>query len=331
MDDDMLVYPEEFKMGMKEELEHTNVIGKDKEALKKIVLAHLKEDAHYYSKLSHAMKAEEEKRLSPIRRSMKGVPHEKETVRNLQTIKAEEETERLTPHYKPSKPPKPTGYKMSPKEEVETTIHLHPAKAEEKSLMDMGKQFHIKSPRQQDVSKPGGSKLSPKVTFKTEEEYDPSKGGRILAPVKKAEEDNGVPTMKKVAEEVPKVPRTIPGTKAPKTRSYLESRGLLTKNKAEEDGFTPHSKSPGKTTPAKIPEFKAPKGPAPKSESDLPSERFGSEEKLSSKLIKKAEEELGKDKVDEMKNKTIVEDFAESEKKKAEEKAKPPAFHAEPK
>jgi len=243
MDDDMLVYPEEFKMGMNEELEHTDVIGKDKEALKKIVLAHLKEDAHYYSKLSHVMKAEEE-------------------------------TERLTPHYKPSKPQKPTGYKMSPKEEVETIIHLHP---------------------------------------------------------KKAEENNGVSMTKKVAEEVPKVPRTIPGTAAPKTRSYLESRGLLTKNKAEEDGFTPHSKSPGKTTSAKIPEFKAPKGPAPKSESDLPSERFGSEEKLSSKLIKKAEEELGKDKVDEMKNKTIVEDFAESEKKKAEEKAKPPAFHAEPK
>ncbi len=59
-DDDMLVYPEEFKMGMKEELEHTDVIGQDKEALKKIVLAHLKEDPKYYTKLSTVMKAEEE-------------------------------------------------------------------------------------------------------------------------------------------------------------------------------------------------------------------------------------------------------------------------------
>lgn len=250
-DDDMLVYPDEFKMGMKEEgKEHSDITGGDKEAVKKIVLAHLKEDPHYYTKLGTVMKAEEE-------------------------------TERLTPHYKPSGPQKPTGYKMSPKEEVETQIHLNPKKAEE--------------------------------------EYDPSKGGRILAPVKKS------------AEEVPKVPRTIPGTKAPKTRSYLESQGLLTKNKAEEDEFTPHSKTPGKVTAPKMPEFKAPKGPAPKSESDLPSERFGSEEKLSSKLIKKAEEELGKDKVDEMKNKTVIEEFVKEEKAKAEEKAKPPAFHAEPK
>lgn len=58
-EEDMLVFPDEFKMGMKEELEHKDVIGDDKEALKKIVLAHLKEDPHYYTKLGTVMKAEE--------------------------------------------------------------------------------------------------------------------------------------------------------------------------------------------------------------------------------------------------------------------------------
>lgn len=95
-DSDMLVYPEEFKMGMKEEQEHSDVVGTDKEKIKKVVLAHLKEDNKYYSKLGTVMKAEEERRLSPVRRSMKGVPHEKDVIRHLQVIdpvkkKAEEE------------------------------------------------------------------------------------------------------------------------------------------------------------------------------------------------------------------------------------------------
>ena len=85
-DDDMLVYPEEFKMGMKEELEHADVIGKDKESLKKIVLTHLKENPHYYTKLHTVMKAEEERRQSSMRRSMKHVPHEKDIIRHLPVI-----------------------------------------------------------------------------------------------------------------------------------------------------------------------------------------------------------------------------------------------------
>ena len=56
--EDPLVFPEEFKCGMKEELEHTDVTGGDREMTKKIVLAHLKEDPHYYSKLDVTMKAD---------------------------------------------------------------------------------------------------------------------------------------------------------------------------------------------------------------------------------------------------------------------------------
>ncbi len=58
--DDPLVFPDEYKMGMKEEQEHADVTGNDKEATKKIVLAHLAEDPHYYTKLGTVMKAEEE-------------------------------------------------------------------------------------------------------------------------------------------------------------------------------------------------------------------------------------------------------------------------------
>lgn len=42
---------EEFEVGMKEEKEHEDVVRKDPEKIKAIVMAHLKEDKHYYSKL----------------------------------------------------------------------------------------------------------------------------------------------------------------------------------------------------------------------------------------------------------------------------------------
>lgn len=44
--------PEEFYDGMKEELEHKDITGGDPVLTAKIVLAHLKEDRHYYSKLA---------------------------------------------------------------------------------------------------------------------------------------------------------------------------------------------------------------------------------------------------------------------------------------
>jgi len=156
--DDMLVFPEEFKMGMKEEMEHAHTVDHDKEMIKKIVLDHLKEDPKYYSKM--------------------------------------------------------------------------------------------------------------KQTFHSEE-YDPGKGGRILAPIKKAEEER--------FETAPK--KDMPGVGV-KKESYPEKMKVSMKSK------------------------------------------------LSAALLAKAEEELGKDKVDEMKNKTIVEDFAN--KQKEAEKAKPPQFTAEP-
>lgn len=47
---------EEFAQGMKEEMEHDDITGGDLGLTGKIVMAHLKEDANYYSKLSAAMK-----------------------------------------------------------------------------------------------------------------------------------------------------------------------------------------------------------------------------------------------------------------------------------
>lgn len=47
------VDPEEFKLGIKEEFEHTD----DESAAKIIALHHLSEDPHYYSKLKKAMKS----------------------------------------------------------------------------------------------------------------------------------------------------------------------------------------------------------------------------------------------------------------------------------
>jgi len=100
MDEDMLVYPEEFKMGMKEELEHNDITGGDKEATKKIVLAHLKEDPKYYSKLTVAMKAEEEKSIIEFKKPEgtkipKGDPKQELTETLYFPKKAEEVQDRL--------------------------------------------------------------------------------------------------------------------------------------------------------------------------------------------------------------------------------------------
>lgn len=58
---DLNKYPfEEFKIGMKEELEHTDITGGDPLLTGKIVFAHLKEDKNYYTKLERVMKAIEE-------------------------------------------------------------------------------------------------------------------------------------------------------------------------------------------------------------------------------------------------------------------------------
>lgn len=49
--------PDEFYDGMKEEMEHKDITGGDLVETAKIVLAHLKEDRHYYTKLKNAMMA----------------------------------------------------------------------------------------------------------------------------------------------------------------------------------------------------------------------------------------------------------------------------------
>ncbi len=49
--------PKEMEMGIKEETEHSETVGGDKEKIKQIVLDHLREDPKYYTKLRSVMKA----------------------------------------------------------------------------------------------------------------------------------------------------------------------------------------------------------------------------------------------------------------------------------
>ncbi len=241
-DDDMLVYPDEFKVGMKEELEHSDVTGGDKETTKKIVLAHLKEDPHYYTKLTHAMKGEEDK------------------------------VSVLNPKYK--SPKQPEGYKMNPKEEVETMIHLTPAKAEEEEFSLFKKKAPVKaepftphdhSPGQKNYMPPLGLNVpkgkkpqseadlpserlsAAEAIMKGEEEYKKELGAPSMKTAVKPPKDvigkplgntfteGKITPLKVKAEEQPdkKLPKIIPGKAAPKTRSYLEEQGLL--QKAEEE------------------------------------------------------------------------------------------------
>lgn len=156
-EDDPLVFPDEYKMGLKEETEHADVTGGDKEATKKIVLAHLVEDPHYYTKLGTVMKAEEE--LSPFRHvdvktdptgptykrknvpsstMLFNVPKEKRVgdkqAINVHEKKAEEDQIKWTP--KPSKPKPAEPLKQSPKDEIESFLQLHQKAEEEGGIMN---------------------------------------------------------------------------------------------------------------------------------------------------------------------------------------------------
>jgi len=51
------VDPKEFEMGLKEEKEHNKTVDYDPKTIEKIVLDHLAEDPHYYTKLKTVMKA----------------------------------------------------------------------------------------------------------------------------------------------------------------------------------------------------------------------------------------------------------------------------------
>lgn len=97
MEEDMFVYPDEFKMGMKEEMEHAKTVDHDKETIKKIVLDHLREDPKYYSKLGTVMKAEED-----------------ETSDYLKSLS----TRKMTPGWKPPAGPKPKTESDLPSERL---------------------------------------------------------------------------------------------------------------------------------------------------------------------------------------------------------------------
>lgn len=275
-DDDMLVYPEEFKMGMKEETEHADVVGNDKEALKKIVLAHLKEDPKYYTKLGTVMKAEEERKPSQYAftpYSQKEVKQHKESV-----VVA-------PPKGKPmQRPPSPPMSKPLPKSDGPHTPKVKAAPVMSPKTQQLRQQFALGKPKSQTVTtipqvkrdidiqdkpletkkpmehkgeedqlvphykpkqpKAPETKLSPKDEIESflhlhraEEEYNPASGGRILPP-KKAEEGDKLgqylkeiekpkdplATIKKMPkryEPEPPAPVPAPATGGPKQKHLI--------------------------------------------------------------------------------------------------------------
>jgi hypothetical protein len=292
--DDPLVIPTEYKMGLIEEKEHEDVIGKDKEALKKIVLAHLAEDKNYYSKLkSCSMKAEEDYKV-PLNKPTKAplpVYPRFETDLNKKNLKAEEE-KAIFPIKVEKDPLKYHTMSKGPKLHVEEPQGV---------MLTHGGPLHAKSGEktQTDAQKKDRDAAVKKVydtALKGEESFDKLGRGKSSLPTPadtaafNIRKDNiailagkpRTPHMPHLTAEEDKAIE-VPGTKFPKTREYLKERGLL----ANEDTCADCGK------------------------------------KLSTSLIEKAEEELGKDKVAESKNKTIVEKFSE-------EIAKPAIFKAEP-
>jgi hypothetical protein len=54
----MKIVPKELQMGMKEETkEHSKTVNGSERKIREIVMAHLKEDSHYYSKISKVIKS----------------------------------------------------------------------------------------------------------------------------------------------------------------------------------------------------------------------------------------------------------------------------------
>ena len=324
--DDPLVFPDEYKMGLKEETEHADVTGGDKEATKKIVLAHLAEDPHYYTKLGTVMKAEEE--LSPFRhvdvktdpkgqtykrKNVPGstllwnVPKEKRVgdkqAINVHEKKAEEEDQlKWTP--KPPKPKPVEPLKQSPRDEIESFLHLH-QKAEEERRQSPIRRSMKGVPHEKDVVRhlrvidPVEKKAEEETQYRpTEPEHDTTKWERDQY------EQKSKPLLKRVSEKLfgEKAEEDVHGPtpdvgkiSLPSEKDWAEAKvykeklsDKLSKLKGEEDQTSDYIESLSKR---KLPGWSKPRGPKPETEKDLPSERFGSKE-----LVQKAGEELNEPK-----------------------------------
>ena len=257
-DDDMLVYPDEFKMGMKEELEHTDVVGDNKEDLKKIVLAHLKEDPKYYTKLGTVMKAEEDIKgptppIGPVKiptdtewkeardyanKIKEKVMKTKSPLQAAETImKGEEDQIKWTP--KPPKPAPIPKVKQSPKEEIESFLHLHQAEEEKR------KEWTIDSLAKKDKR--------PKIGD-TESGYAPELDA---PPLKAEEEEKGLmDKIKSTIKDLTVSPKVAPYQKPPPItkknvrQNFQHSHGasqiiddFLAEEERKPGGFSPYSKS----------------------------------------------------------------------------------------
>lgn len=241
-------------------------------------------------------KAEEERRLSPIRRSMKSVPHEKDVIRHLDVIdakpsggdkplKAEEEErvgQKRSPYGQRSKFEKP----MNLIDTIGVNVkHPTSGRIVERATPTKLKKMvegHIKQKAEEETQyRP----IEPeRDTTKWERDRYEQKTKPLLTKVReklfgeKAEEDVRGPT-----PDVGKIslPSEKDWTEAKVYKNKISDK--LSKVKAEEDQTSDYIESLSKR---KLPGWTKPKGPKPESEVDLPSER------LSAKYINQAEEEL---------------------------------------
>jgi hypothetical protein len=222
--EDPLVYPEEFKCGMKEELEHLDVTGGDKETTKKIVLAHLREDPKYYSKLGTVMK----KTASQI----------------INSFLAEEEKSIID--FK-----KPDGTKLpNPSlKDIEAGLQIHEKKAEEedsaqdyiKSLSKRSMPEGWKAPK----GKPPQSEADlPSERLSAEEEYKKELGAPSMKQAVKPPTD----VLGKPFSGTPKVGPTTPL----KQRAEEEKGGVLDKIKSTLTDLTSSPKPEQYKTPTPL-------------------------------------------------------------------------------
>ena len=128
------VDPEEFAAGMKEEQEHAELVDHSQSAIAQIVMDHLKEDAHYYTKLHSVMKLAKASGVEPaddvyfgakIEAPLEvGMPHEGANGSNIVALVSGDKKNSVAAVWKPE-----TKEKQSLREWVGGTLYSRAAAA----------------------------------------------------------------------------------------------------------------------------------------------------------------------------------------------------------
>jgi hypothetical protein len=258
-DEDMLVYPDEFKKGMKEEMEHRDITGGDKDETRKIVTAHLREDPHYYTKLGTKMKSsdddEEEVQKGPAGPIdvSKGAPpgfiprtHKK----------AEEELNPIGEQYKKTTQSNIMSKPSGPQKKLSTGPSTIRAPSSTKPL-PAAASSQYKKPKMQ----------TPGDVFEVHEHADTERDRDYTTWQREKHEEKSKPLLKRITEKLFGEEETTPGSKplqtmkpSDKIKSRLGDIKSLTrqveriKSKAEEDQTSDYLKSVTERKSPKVPE-----------------------------------------------------------------------------